>query len=227
MEIKIKNYSSHTSLISSVISLCIGILLFTKANEVLDIISFGLGAIIALIGVASLIMYGKEASEGSENRANLMLGILLIIIALIFILCHDVVENVIRYIIGGYILFTGVIRLMTAIGLGLKDKRIISVTIVSIALILIGVYTIITENVILSTVGLIMIIYSIVEIIGFIFYKKGEVKTTKIVINDVPEEPIEQIEVKNEDKKSRKKGKIKEAKTSNEKNKKKNKKEDE
>lgn len=231
MEIKINDYSNHSSLISSIISLCIGGLLFTKAEEVLDIIAVGLGIIIAVIGLVNIILYARENSKGSENRTYLMIGILLVIVSVIFILCHDVVENVIRYIIGGYILFTGIIRLMTAIGLGFKDKRAISVTIVSIALILIGVYTIITENVILSTVGLIMIIYSIVEIIGFIFYKKNETKSTSVIIEEIiedkePEQDIKAIKTTKEEKIKRK-GKIKEAKTSNEKNKKKTKKDDE
>lgn len=219
MEIKFKDYSNQTTLIGSIISLCIGGLLFTKADEVLDIIAIGLGVLIATVGIISLVHYSILSKQGYQNRLQLSTGIILLVVALIFVLFHDVVESVIRYIIGGYIIFTGIQRLSYSIQLGFKDKRSISLLIVSILLILIGVYTIITEDVFLSTIGLIMMIYSAIEIIGFLFFQNTKQETIveeNILINDKEKKSEEKTSKK---KSPRKTGKIKNAKTSNEKTK--------
>lgn len=219
MEIKFKDYSNQATLIGSIISLCIGGLLFTKADEVLDIIAIGLGVLIATVGIISLVHYSILSKQGYQNRLQLSTGIILLVVALIFVLFHDVVENVIRYIIGGYIIFTGIQRLSYSIQLGFKDKRSISLLIVSILLILIGVYTIITEDVFLSTIGLIMMIYSAIEIIGFLFFQNTKQETIveeNTLINDKEKKSEEKTSKK---KSPRKTGKIKDAKTSNEKTK--------
>ena len=203
MKMSFKMYSSQSSLIGSIIFLCIGGILFTNANIVLDVIAIVLGVILAVLGVINLIQYGNNSKVGAETKYNLIVGIICLIVAIIFILFHDVVEQFIRFIIGGWILFSGITRLVSALSEDIKSRKAISLLIVSFALIAIGIYTIIKEGIFLSTVGLIMMIYSIVEIVGYVFYSKEEIKETTTIIE--PE--------KIEDKKNEKSKKVKEAKT--------------
>ena len=206
MKVSIKTYSSQKSLIGSIIFLCIGGIIFTNASKILDVLAIGLGILFAVLGLVSLIQYGKNSQEQVNAKGNLIVGVISIIVAVIFIFFHDIVEQFIRFIIGGWILFIGIMRLINALDIGFKDRKSISLFIVSIALIILGIYTIIKDGLFLSTVGLVMMIYSIVEIIGYIFYSKEELKQeregTETII--VPEK----IETK-----EKKPNKVKDAKT--------------
>lgn len=220
MKINIKKYSSQPSILLSIITLGIGILLATKAEEVLDIIAIGLGLIIAIIGIIAISIYTRDVKDGYYSKANLIIGVLLIVVATIFIFCHNIVEDVLRYIIGGYILITGIMRLVSSITWGFKDKRAITAIIVASISIGLGIYIFVKDNAILSLVGTVMIIYSVLEIISYIFAKPEE--TTSIIINEETTFTKTNNSEKIEDK-PKKKNKIKEAKTEKEKTKKKDK----
>lgn len=213
MKVSFKTYSSQTSLIGSIIFLCLGGILFTKADAILDILAVGLGVIIAVFGTVNLVEYG---SNNTTNKNSLVVGIISIIIALIFILFHDIVEQFIRFIIGGWILFTGVMRLTNALYIGINNKKSLSLFIVAIALIIIGFYTIIKEGIFLSTVGLVMMIYSIVEIIGYIFYSKEDMKEEDEKETLIIPEDVKKEEPKKETKKATKVKDAKEFKDSKE-----------
>ncbi len=202
MEIKIKSYSSQSSLLSSILFFILGAILFTSADKVMSTISIIIGVILATSSVISLVFYFFQAKKGFgfARKGNLIFGVLTLILAIIFIFFSNIVEQFIRFIVGAWILFTGVIRLINALSMNSKSNKFISLLLVSVLLIIVGVYTILVGDVILSTIGIIMMIYAAIEIVGYILYSKDTVEpeepgTTTLI---VPEEKETTKEEKND-----------------------------
>lgn len=190
MEIKIKSYSSQSSLISSILFFILGAILFTNADKVVSTLSIIIGTILATSGIISFIIYMFQAKNSIPKKGNLAFGIITIILAVIFIFFSNIVEQFIRFIIGAWILFTGIIRLINVLSMNKKNIKFLELLIIAILLIIVGVYTIIVGDIILSTIGIIMMIYAAIEIVGFILYSKDksekeeEEGTTTLIVPD-------------------------------------------
>ena len=193
MEIKVKSYSNQSSLISSIIFFILGGILFTSADKVISFLSIAVGIILATIGAIALTMYAISTKKEEPNKGNLICGIICLIISIIFIFFSGIIEQFIRFIIGGWILFSGIIRLINALSMNNKNNKFLPLLIVAILLVIVGIYTIVIGDVILSTVGLIMMIYAGIEIVGYIFYSKDkqekeETGATSLIVPDKKKE---------------------------------------
>ncbi len=222
MEIKVKSYSSQSSLISSIIYFIIGAILFSKAEEVVQFLSIAVGVILGVVSVVYFIIFflSKRNPEKPTKISRLIFAVISLVFALVFILCSDAIEQFIRFIVGAWILFTGIIRLINVLSISPKNRKFLPLLIVSILLIATGIYSIVIGDVFLTTIGIIMMIYATLEIIGYIFYTKDktepEVEGTTTLI--VPDEPVDVTESKKEVKDVKSK-KVKEKKKKDKKNK--------
>ena len=72
MEIKVKSYSTQGSLISSIIFLIIGGVLITYADSVKKFISIGIGTLLAVISVVSLVIYylSRRKEDNIPNKED-------------------------------------------------------------------------------------------------------------------------------------------------------------
>ena len=210
MEIKVKSYSKQSSLLSSILFFILGAILFTKADELLSLVSIIIGIILAVTGIVTLTYYYFKTKQQLYLRKFLIYGIVSLILAIIFIFFANIVEQFIRFIVGGWILFSGIMRLINVLSMNFKSTKFLPLLLVSIALIGVGIYTIVIGDILILSVGIIMMIYSAIEIIGYIFYtkdkqEKEEEGATSIIVPD------------KEETKPDKKTKIKDAKENNDK----------
>ena len=157
-----------------------------------NIISIIIGTLFATAATISLIIYFIQARklDGIPKRGNLTFGIVSLILAIIFIFFSNIVEQAIRFIVGGWILLTGIMRLINVISMPKKDSKFIQLLVVAILLIFIGIYTIVVE-----IFGIIMMAYAGIEIVGYILYSKDkpeqeekEGTTTLLVPEDTTED---------------------------------------
>ncbi len=214
MEVKIKSYSEQSSLISSIIFFIFGAILFTSADKVVSFISIAIGIILAVIGIINLTLYiYKVKKELIAPKSHIIWAVITLILALIFIFFSDVVEQFIRFIIGAWILLTGITRFINALSISPKSRKFLPLLIVSILLMIVGVYTIVIGNIILSSIGIIMMIYAAIEIIGYIFYTKDTIKpeepgTTTLIVPESDESTKKEKKINEvKDKKTTKKKK--------------------
>ncbi len=213
MEIKIKSYSSQSSLLSSILFFILGAILFTSADKLLNIVSIIIGTLFATGATISLIIYFIQCRKpnGIPKNGNLIFGIVAFILAIIFIFFSNIVEQAIRFVVGGWILLTGILRLVNVLSMPTKDKKFIQLLIVAGLLIFIGIYTIVVELFGLDLIGIVMMLYAGVEIIGYILYSKDKPKkeetegtTTLLVPENTSEEKIDKDKVKVKDVKEKK-----------------------
>ena len=217
MEIKIKSYSSQSSLISSILFFILGAILFTSADKLLNIVSIIIGTLFATAATISLVIYFIQSRrlDGIPKKGNLIFGIIAFILAIIFIFFSNIVEQAIRFVIGGWILLTGILRLINVLSMPKKNKKFLQLLVVAALLIFIGIYTIVKEIFGLDIMGVIMMIYAAVEIIGYVLYSKDKPEkedmegTTTLLVPESTTENLEVSKAKIKDVKEKKKKKKK------------------
>lgn len=201
MKIGVKSYSEVISLINSIIFFILGAIIFTKPEIIILFISYVIGGIFTIIGLFKCIKnYLDIKKDNSISSKEMIAGILLIIIGLVFILLAGVIEALVRLVIGGWILFTGINRLINSLTIPNKNKKFIIRLLLSLLLIGVGLYTILESNLAFKTIGIVLMVYSFLEILGYIFNKKDYLEET-VIIDD--NKVIETVLI--EDKKSKKK----------------------
>ena len=85
------------------------------------------------------------------------MGILLVVLA-------KVIEKSIRYVLGFFLIFLGVTRIMTQVSYG---KYLTTSLILNIALIVLGLFSIVISNVILVVAGWILIINALILFVEY------------------------------------------------------------
>lgn len=171
-KITVIKYSNDNSLFGSVLFLLFGIILLTNPGGILKFISYIIGSILILIGIFNIISYHKILkSLNISQKSKLIFGSLLIVLGLFSMLFSSIIETTIRLILGGWIIYSGIIRFIDV--LNDKENKISfwGRLIVAILLIICGFY-VASTHLIYSMLGLFIIIYAVLDIIGYIFYKK-------------------------------------------------------
>ncbi len=185
---KNNKYSSLGTLITSLVLFIIGAILFTNPEDIVILVSQIFGGILAVIGLFNFVFYYRKKSKGLvTNNQEFVSSIVLIIIGMLFIFLAGAFETALRFIMGTWILLSGINKLIAALTLGPRVRNYTSMLIVSIILVIGGMYIILWKNLILSVLGIVIMIYSGIEIYGYIIYKimensKDSVNETDVII---------------------------------------------
>ena len=202
MEIKVKNYNYQSSLISSIIIFIAGAILWYNPEIFITTISKIIGILLLLATLINFFTILKQ-NKNAEKPSNIKyLGtIILLTLTILFLFFSEAIEETFRIVAGFWILYTGINRLITS----LQSKKL-SLTIVAALLILVGIYSIVVGDIVIRTLGIILMVYAIIDIVGYVLYKKDdktdiEISESTTLITTKPKEE--------EKKKTRKLKKIK------------------
>ena len=88
--------------------------------------------------------------------------------------CNGIIEFVIRLIMGGFILANGLNKLIVALNSRTTNDKWQGLLAVAIILIIVGLYVILKNNIVFSTIGIALIIYSSIDLISYIMYPKNK-----------------------------------------------------
>ena len=156
-------------LVISILFFILGAVMYTKPEFIVLVFSYVMGGLIILFGIYYCIKNYVEIKNNKETSSkDMIVGITLIVVGLIFIFLANVLEALVRLIIGGYILFIGITRFVNSLYMK-KDTRFFVSLGLSLLLIAGGLYTILEANLAFQTIGIVIMAYSVIEIIGFIF----------------------------------------------------------
>ena len=163
--------SGWTDIIISLIFVIFGIMLISRPEAIMSIISILLGGIFVVMGILKVVDY---YSNGKQDNYLIALSVVMILIGIIIMFCADIIMSVFRILIGIWIIYSGLMNLQTAIiWKDYKSKAWLVTLILAITTIIVGVYVLVNTGAILQTVGIAILIYGLVDIIeSFIFIKK-------------------------------------------------------
>ena len=173
MKINVKKYSNLFGLLSSILFLILGAVMYTNPKEVVIVTTYVFGGLLAIVGLFKCIKnYLDVKKDNYTSSTEMVVGLVLVILGIICIFLAGVVEAFIRLIIGGWIIYSGIIRLINTFNLDRRYSKFWVSLIVALLLIASGLYTILKSNLAFQAIGIVLMIYSVLEIIGYIFSRK-------------------------------------------------------
>lgn len=170
-----------TSIFTSLIFAILGIVIAYYPNTTFQFITYVLGTIFIVVGIIKIVEYFKVRGSYDVYNNELIYGVIAILLGLVVIICSNLIEAFFRIILGIWILYSGAIRL----GLSFKLQKLetnnaawITVLIIATLMILCGLYIITVPGAIISTIGTIMVVYSVMDIIEEVIFMQN-IKNSK------------------------------------------------
>ena len=194
-KVEIRTYKMGESLVSALIFLVFGIFLITNPVNLIKIAMYILGGVLTLVGFFKILLYYKS-TDG--NKKDTITGAVYIILGMAAILCtaifYDAVETVIRIIFALYLMYVGIYRLVYAFK-ATGDKRLYFAN--AGIIILIAILLAVIPNLPLIFVGILLTLYAIVEIAGFVIGRKDGVTSVSeaVVVNEKIEKKEEEVKL--------------------------------
>ncbi len=172
-KIEVKTYNMGESLFNAILFFILGIILFTNPNGVVKFVIYILGAFSILIGIFKLLVY-YQTSQFNPNKKEIINGMIYMLIGMITIICSivffDAIETVLRLTVSIFLLYVGINRLINTFKQPKGEKIIYFVN--ALLIIALSIALAFIQNLPFRIVGLFIIGYSIIEIIGFILCKR-------------------------------------------------------
>ena len=169
------------SILSSIIFILFGLLLFINPDGVITSISLIIGLILLIIGIVELVCYFKDRI----NYQNiLMLSLFFIATGIILISNPNIIATIIPIFIGVCMLALGIQKIDIAM-LIKGTGRWVYILIAGIVTLLCGILLIVNpiKGAFIATkmIGLIIMIYSVLDIIDCLVLKKNVKEINKII----------------------------------------------
>lgn len=165
-----------TSIITSLAFTVLGIIIAYNPNTTFQIISYVLGAILIAYGVLKVIEYFKVKGSYDLYNYELVYGIIACLLGIVVIVCSGMIEAILRILIGIWIVYSGAMRLGLAMKLQKLDadnKIWVPVLLIALAMLICGLYIIAVPGTVMMTIGIIMVIYGIMDIIEEVIFMKN------------------------------------------------------
>jgi len=176
MKISSKKYSNLLTLIVAIAFLILGAFMYKNPDAVIIYTTYVIGGLLIIIGIFKCFKnYLDVKKDNSTNSKEMIVGIIMAVVGLICIFLAGAIETLVRFIIGGWILFSGINRFINVLYLEKKDSFFWISLVIAALLIGGGLYTILEVNLAFKLLGIVIIVYAILEIIGYIFNIKSSV----------------------------------------------------
>lgn len=168
---KILKRASWSDIVVSIFFIIFGILLVSNSNAIVSMISIILGGIFVAIGIFKIIEY---VSQGKEDNYLIGIGCAAILAGIVIMFATGIILSIFRIIIGVWIIYTGIMNLQTsAVWKDFKSRLWLATVIGSVITIIAGIYILANSGAILETIGMLIIIYGVIDIIERIIFMKN------------------------------------------------------
>lgn len=173
---KMQSFSALDLLFSLAVFI-IGIVLITNSSFIINILSWIIGGVFGIIGIVKIISYLRRKNIGVDS-ITLVLGLLSIVFGIILVIFPNIIDVTVRIVFGGWILFTGINRLILAFAIGRIDRiGFKTFVITSIIMMISGIIILISFY---ELLGVLLVIYAISEIVDYIYFNSNKHKYTTI-----------------------------------------------
>ena len=159
------NENKNKSILAPIVYLGLGLILAFKSDEAVQLLFYVIGAIIIVFGVKSLVEYNRHKELAQYKSINLSVGITSLILGVLLITLAGAITLSIRYIIGFFLIFIGLGRILNQISYGVTINFS---AISNIILIILGFYSIFVSNAVLMIIGWILIANAILLFVEYI-----------------------------------------------------------
>ena len=163
------------SIIESIIFIILGIILITKADVAVNIISKVLGIMFIIYGAVKVVQ-GIQLQKNNYEAYNyeLVFGIMFVIIGIVTMYYGSAIETILRIIIGIWIIYSSLIKFTLTLKMRQLELRVWGYSfLLSLVMFICGLFIILNSGALIATIGVLMIIYSVIDIIDDIICIKN------------------------------------------------------
>lgn len=162
------------SLVSSIIFAVLGIVLIVYPEETIKVISYIIGIMFMLVGVYKIINYITNKGNYDLYNYDLAFGIIAIVLGIVTIAYGSKIVSIFRIIIGLWIIYSAIIRFSLSLKLkALETDAWKYSLILAIVMLICGIYAIANTGIIIVTIGVVVLVYAITDIIESIIFIKN------------------------------------------------------
>ena len=166
--------SGISSIIVAIVFAILGIIMLAHPEGVEKTITTILAIIVLLIGVEKIISYFAFKGNGDLYNYEFLIGIVAILLSIAMFIYSEIFTTISRVIIGIWIAYEGIMKM----GISLKLKGVgvnfwIPMLILSLITLIAGLYIICNKSTIIVATAVIMIVYSVIEIIDETIFMKN------------------------------------------------------
>lgn len=162
------------SILESVIFAILGLILIWKPIETVRTISFVLGTIFIIIGIFKSVNYFLAKGKYDFYNYDLIFGLMAIVIGIITIIYVDTIGTIFRIIIGIWIIYSSLIRINLSFKLHtMKINAWIYSLLLAVIMFICGMYVTMNSGSVVITIGIIMVLSSVIDIIENIIFMKN------------------------------------------------------
>lgn len=161
------------SLIESIFFAIIGIILINNPEGTISFISTILGITFIIIGAYKIINRMLAVEKGNIYDNNVIFGIMAVVIGIITIVFGKQISTLFSIVIGVWIIYSAILR----IGSSMKLKEIkpesklwIISLVLSILMLICGIYIVANSAILVATIGVFILIYSLIDIFENIIF---------------------------------------------------------
>lgn len=198
----------RSSVITSIILVILGILLFFKSEATIITIAYIIGAVLIALGAVAIIAFIRNTNNILKNELDLVYGIVTIIMGVLVISTPEAIASIIPIIIGIGIVISSATKLQYSFELkACKNPQWKATMLVSIVSTICGIILLFNPFkgavVITQVVAIFIIVYGMLDIISTFIIKKNVNEIHKAIEEEVSEAEIV-IEADKEEKTSSK-----------------------
>ena len=109
-----KAHGGTMSLLAGGIQVIIGVVLIVAASLWVDLLMIILGAVLLVIGLVSLVQLKSGPSTTTSKVVTIIIAVILIVLGVLAILNPDSAADIIMYVIGAFLLISGLLQMYEA-----------------------------------------------------------------------------------------------------------------
>ncbi len=160
-----KKGKEKESILTPIMYLLLGLILAFKSNEATTLLFWIIGIVVIVFGVKTLIEYYQNKEMAQYKNINLTVALASIIIGVLLIILANALQIGLRYVLGFFLIYFGVTRLLTQISF--QDYKNMS-ALSNIILIIMGIFSIFVSNAIFVIIGWILILNAVILFIDYL-----------------------------------------------------------
>lgn len=159
------------ALLTSIVFAILGIVLIMNPEGTVKVVSYILGTMFIIIGSYKIVNYMSNKEKYNFYNYDMSFGIIAILIGIITICFSNEIGRLFGILIGVWIVYSSIIRIDMSFKLKTAESNIwLYSLIIAIAMLIAGIYVICNAGVIVVTIGIVILIYAILDIIESVMF---------------------------------------------------------
>lgn len=161
------------AILESLIIGALGIILLVNPTGLTKVIFYVVGICLMIKGVYKILNYFASHGKYDFYNNDLLYGIIALVFGVILVVLWETLASAIGIVVGAWMIYGALVRMNTAIKMRVAGiKEWFYALILSLAMLALGIYLIISVGAVLAIVGWVMIVAAVIGIVDdFVFMK--------------------------------------------------------